>query len=160
MRYLWPVLIVLFVLFSIDFATQNPEVVVVKYSLEWLNYGIRSERPLFVTLYLTLALGILFSVLYFLVYHTKLLAQMRKLRGEIKKLQKQLEEEKDSKRQSQIQCYKQWTFRTDTVIQPLQGVFNHDNLRILGREIDAEQNKQDDQNRPEITHRKFNASDN
>ncbi|MEC8684310.1 MAG: LapA family protein, partial [SAR324 cluster bacterium] len=91
MRYLWPVLIVLFVLFSIDFATQNPEVVVVKYSLEWLNYGIRSERPLFVTLYLTLALGILFSVLYFLVYHTKLLAQMRKLRGEIKKLQKQLE---------------------------------------------------------------------
>ena len=95
MRYLWPVLIVLFVLFSIDFATQNPEVVVVKYSLEWLNYGIRSERPVFVTLYLTLALGILFSVLYFLVYHTKLLAQMRKLRGEIKKLQKQLEEEKE-----------------------------------------------------------------
>ena len=95
MRYLWPVLIVLFVLFSIDFATQNPEVVVVKYSLEWLNYGIRSERPLFVTLYLTLALGILFSVLYFLVYHTKLLAQMRKLRGEIKKLQKQLEAEKE-----------------------------------------------------------------
>ncbi|MEC7541098.1 MAG: hypothetical protein VX759_08980, partial [SAR324 cluster bacterium] len=38
---------------------------------------------------------ILFSVLYFLVYHTKLLAQMRKLRGEIKKLQKQLEEEKE-----------------------------------------------------------------
>ena len=95
MRYLWPVLIVLFVLFSIDFATQNPEVVVVKYSLEWLNYGIRSERPLFVTLYLTLAFGILFSVLYFLVYHTKLLAQMRKLRGEIKKLQKQLEAEKE-----------------------------------------------------------------
>ena len=95
MRYLWPVLIVLFVLFSIDFATQNPEVVVVKYSLEWLNYGIRSERPLFVTLYLTLALGILFSVLYFLVYHTKLLAQMRKLRGEIKKLQKQLKAEKE-----------------------------------------------------------------
>ena len=95
MRYLWPVLIVLFGLFSIDFATQNPEVVVVKYSLEWLNYGIRSERPLFVTLYLTLALGILFSVLYFLVYHTKLLAQMRKLRGEIKKLQKQLEEEQE-----------------------------------------------------------------
>ena len=84
MRYLWPVLIVLFVLFSIDFATQNPEVVVVKYSLEWLNYGIRSERPLFVTLYLTLALGILFSVLYFLVYHTKLLAQMRKLREKSK----------------------------------------------------------------------------
>ena len=97
MRYLWPVLIVLFVLFSIDFATQNPEVVVVKYSLDWLNYGIRSERPLFVTLYLTLALGILFSVLYFLVYHTKLLVQMRKLRGEIKKLQKQLEEEKKNK---------------------------------------------------------------
>ena len=95
MRYLWPVLIVLFVLFSIDFATQNPEVVLVKYSLEWLNYGIRSERPLFVTLYLTLALGILFSVLYFLVYHTKLLAQMRKLRGEIKKLQKQIEAEKE-----------------------------------------------------------------
>ena len=46
-----------------------------------------------------------------------------------------------------------------TVIKPLQGVFNHDNFRILSREIDAEQNKQDDQNRPEITHRKFNASD-
>ena len=93
MRYLWPVLMVLFVLFSIDFASQNPEVVVVRYSLDWLNYGVRSERPLFVTLYLTLALGIFFSVLYLLVYHTKLLAQMRKLRGEIKQLQKQLDQE-------------------------------------------------------------------
>ena len=93
MRYLLPVLMVLFVLFSVDFATQNPEVVLVRYSLEWLNYGVRSERPLFVTLYLTLALGIFFSVLYFLVYHTKLLAQMRKLRGEIKQLQKQLDQE-------------------------------------------------------------------
>ena len=93
MRYLWPVLMTLFVLFSIDFAIQNPEVVVVRYSLDWLNYGVRSERPLFVTLYLTLALGIFFSVLYFVVYHTKLLAQMRNLRREIKQLQKQLDQE-------------------------------------------------------------------
>ena len=35
----------------------------------------------------------IFSILYLLVYHTKLLAQMRKLRGEIKQLQKQLDQE-------------------------------------------------------------------
>ena len=102
MRYLWPVLLVFFVLFSIDFATQNPEVVVVRYSLEWLNYGVRSENPLFVTLYLTLALGIFFSVLYFLVYHTKLLAQMRELRGEIKQLQKQLNQEQEKNQKQEV----------------------------------------------------------
>ena len=93
MRYLWPMILVVFVLFSVDFATQNSDMVLVHYTLDWLNYGVRIERPLFVTLYLTLALGILFSVLYFLFYHTRLHARIRKLRSENRKLQKQLEEE-------------------------------------------------------------------
>ena len=123
MRYLWPVLIVLFVLFSIDFATQNPEMVVVRYSLDWLNYGIRAERPLFVTLFLTLALGILFSVFYFLIYHTRLLARMRKLRGEIKQLQKQLEQEqeKNQKLEAQSPSLNAPESQTSKMSEPGQG---------------------------------------
>ena len=82
MRYLWPIVIVIFVIFSLDFATQNSEMIVVRYSLDFIDYGIRTERPLFVTLYLTFAFGIVFSVIYFLVYHTKLLSRIRKLRIE------------------------------------------------------------------------------
>ena len=104
MRYLWPVILVVFVLFSVDFATQNSKMVVVRYTLDWLNYGVRIERPLFVTLYLTLALGILFSVLYFLFYHTRLHARMRKLRSEKIKLQKQLEEEQAKSRKLEEQA--------------------------------------------------------
>ena len=104
MRYLWPVILVVFVLFSVDFATQNSEMVLVRYTLDWLNYGVRIERPLFVTLYLTLALGILFSVLYFLFYHTRLHARMRKLRSENRKLQKQLEEEQGKTRKLEEQA--------------------------------------------------------
>ena len=103
MRYLWPMILVVFVIFSVDFATQNSENVVVNYTLEWLNYGVRIERPLFVTLYLTLALGILFSVLYFLFYHTRLHARMRKLHYENKKLQKQLNEEQEKNRKLEEQ---------------------------------------------------------
>ena len=129
MRYLWPVLIVLFVLFSIDFATQNPEMVVVRYSLDWLNYGIRAERPLFVTLFLTLALGILFSVFYFLIYHTRLLARMRKLRGEIKQLKKQLEQEqeKNQKLEAQSTSLNAPASQTSQIGEPEQDPSNLEN---------------------------------
>ena len=129
MRYFWPVLIVLFVLFSIDFATQNPEMVVVRYSLDWLNYGIRAERPLFVTLFLTLALGILFSVFYFLIYHTRLLARMRNLRGEIKQLQKQLEQEqeKNQKLEAQSTSLNAPASQTSQIVEPEQGASNLEN---------------------------------
>ena len=129
MRYIWPVLMVLFVLFSIDFATQNPEMVVVRYSLDWLNYGIRAEHPLFVTLFLTLALGILFSVFYFLIYHTRLLARMRKLRGEIKQLKKQLEQEqeKNQKLEAQSTSLNAPASHTSQIGEPEQGASNLEN---------------------------------
>ena len=129
MRYLWPVLIVLFVLFSIDFATQNPEMVVVRYSLDWLNYGIRAERPLFVTLFLTLAMGILFSVFYFMIYHTRLLARMRKLRGEIKQLQKKLEQEQEKNRtlEAQSTLLNAPASQTSQIGQPEQDPSNLEN---------------------------------
>ena len=98
MRYIWPVFLVSLVLFSVDFATMNSETVVIRYTLDWLNYGVRIERPLFVTLYLTLALGILFSVLYFLLYHMRLHARIRKLISDNRKLQKEFEEEKEKTR--------------------------------------------------------------
>ena len=101
MRYFWPVIILFFILFSVHFAIQNSEIVVVKYSLAWLNIGVRTERPLFITLYLTLA----FSVLYFLVYHTKLLARMRKLHSEKDQLKKQLDEEKEKSLKLQKQSH-------------------------------------------------------
>jgi len=70
MRYLSLILFAGFLVFSVDFATQNTELVVLNYDLSWVNF----------------AFGIIFSVFYFFFYHAVLLRNLRKQKKEIKRL--------------------------------------------------------------------------
>ena len=86
MRYLSLILFAGFLVFSVDFATQNTELVVLHYRLDWLNFSYQSERPVFVPVFFTFAFGIFFSVFYFFFYHAVLLRNLRKQKKEIKRL--------------------------------------------------------------------------
>ena len=86
MRYLSLILFAVFLVFSIDFATQNTEMVVMHYSLDWLNFSYQSERPVFVPVFFSFAFGIIFCVFYFFIYHSVLLRNLRKQKKEIKRL--------------------------------------------------------------------------
>ena len=86
MRYLSLILFAGFLVFSVDFATQNTELVVLHYRLDWLNFSYQSERPVFVPVFFTFAFGIIFSVFYFFFYHAVLLRNLRKQKKEIKRL--------------------------------------------------------------------------
>ena len=91
MRYLSLILFSGFLVFSVDFATQNTEIVALHYSLDWLNFSYQSERPVFVPVFFSFAFGIIFSVIYFFIYHAFLLKNLRQQKKEIKRL-KNLEE--------------------------------------------------------------------
>ena len=67
MRYLSLILFSGFLIFSIDFATQNTELVAFHYRLDWLNFSYQSERPVFVPVFFSFAFGIMFSVIYFFI---------------------------------------------------------------------------------------------
>ena len=86
MRYLSLILFAVFLVFSVDFATQNTEMVVMHYSLDWLNFSYQSERPVFVPVFFSFAFGIIFCVFYFFIYHSVLLRNLRKQKKEIKRL--------------------------------------------------------------------------
>ena len=86
MRYLALLLFSSFLIFSVDFATQNTELVNLKYSLDWLNLSYQSERPVFVPVFFSFAFGIMFSVIYFIIYHLLLLKNLRQQKKEIKRL--------------------------------------------------------------------------
>ena len=86
MRYLALLLFSSFLIFSVDFATQNTELVNLKYSLDWLNLSYQSERPVFVPVFFSFAFGIMFSVIYFIIYHLFLLKNLRQQKKEIKRL--------------------------------------------------------------------------
>ncbi len=86
MRYLSLILFSGFLVFSVDFATQNTEIVVLHYSLDWLNLSYQSERPVFVPVFFSFAFGIIFSVIYFFIYHAFLLKNLRQQKKEIKRL--------------------------------------------------------------------------
>ena len=60
--------------------------VVLHYSLDWLNFSHRSERPIFVPVFFSFAFGIIFCVFYFFIYHSVLLRNLRKQKKEIKRL--------------------------------------------------------------------------
>ena len=79
-----------------DFATQNTETVVINYQLEWLKFGFRSERPVFVPIFFTFAFGIIFCVIYFFIYHSVLLGKLHKQKREIKRLNKLVETHKEA----------------------------------------------------------------
>ena len=95
MRYLSLILFSVFLVFSIDFATQNTELVVLNYDLSWLKFSYQSERPVFVSVFFSFAFGIIFSVFYFFFYHAVLLRNLRKQKKEIKRLKYLVAAERD-----------------------------------------------------------------
>ena len=96
MRYLSLIIFAGFLVFCVDFATQNTETVVIKYQLDWLNFGFRSERPVFVPIFFTFAFGIIFCVIYFFIYHSVLLGKLHRQKKEIKRLNKLVETHKEA----------------------------------------------------------------
>ena len=95
MRYLSLILFSGFLIFSIDFATQNTELVAFHYHLDWLNFSYQSERPVFVPIFFSFAFGIMFSVIYFFIYHAFLLKNLRQQKKEIIRLNSLVESEQD-----------------------------------------------------------------
>ena len=93
MRYVSLLLFAFFLVFSVDFATQNTLQVFINYKIELLNFNFETERPVFVPVFFSFAFGIIFSVLYFFVSHASLLRKLRLKRKEIKKLESMLKEE-------------------------------------------------------------------
>ena len=88
MRYFSLILFAGFLVFSIDFATQNTYQVMLIYKHEWLNFSFQTDRPVFVPVFFTFAFGIIFSVFYFFFYHAVLLRNLRKQKKEIKRLKR------------------------------------------------------------------------
>ena len=91
MRYLSLIIFAGFLVFCVDFAPQNTETVVINYQLDWLKFGFRSERPVFVPIFFTFAFGIIFCVIYFFIYHSVLLGKLHRQKKEIKRLKKLVE---------------------------------------------------------------------
>ena len=96
MRYLSLIIFAGFLVFCVDFATQNTETVVINYQLDWLKFGFRSERPVFVPIFFTFAFGIIFCVIYFFIYHSVLLGKLYRQKKEIKRLNKLVETHKET----------------------------------------------------------------
>ena len=95
MRYLSLIIFAGFLVFCVDFATQNTETVVINYQLDWLKFSFRSERPVFVPIFFTFAFGIIFCVIYFFIYHSVLLGKLHRQKKEIKRLNKLVETYKE-----------------------------------------------------------------
>ena len=95
MRYLSLIIFAGFLVFCVDFATQNTETVLINYQLDWLKFGFRSERPVFVPIFFTFAFGIIFCVIYFFIYHSVLLGKLHRQKKEIKRLNKLVESHKE-----------------------------------------------------------------
>ncbi|SVD26366.1 uncharacterized protein METZ01_LOCUS379220 [marine metagenome] len=96
MRYLSLIIFAGFLVFCVDFATQNTETVVINYQLDWLKFSFRSERPVFVPIFFTFAFGIIFCVIYFFIYHSVLLGKLHRQKKEIKRLNKLVETHKEA----------------------------------------------------------------
>ena len=96
MRYLSLIIFAGFLVFCVDFATQNTETVVINYQLDWLKFGFQSERPVFVPIFFTFAFGIIFCVIYFFIYHSVLLGKLHRQKKEIKRLNKLVETHKEA----------------------------------------------------------------
>lgn len=95
MRYLSLIIFAGFLVFCVDFATQNTETVLINYQLDWLKFSFRSERPVFVPIFFTFAFGIIFCVIYFFIYHSVLLGKLHRQKKEIKRLNKLVETHKE-----------------------------------------------------------------
>jgi len=95
MRYLSLIIFAGFLVFCVDFATQNTETVVINYQQDWIKFSFRSERPVFVPIFFTFAFGIIFCVIYFFIYHSILLGKLHRQKKEIKRLNKLVESHKE-----------------------------------------------------------------
>ena len=95
MRYLSLILFSVGLVFSVDFATQNTDIVLLNYNLNWLNFSYQSERPVFVFVFFSFASGLIFSVFYFFFYHAVLLRNLRKHKKEIKRLKRLVATERE-----------------------------------------------------------------
>ena len=95
MRYLSLIIFAVFLVFCVDFATQNTETVILNYQQDWLDFSFRSERPIFVPIFFTFASGIIFCVIYFFIYHSVLLGKLSKQKRQIKRLNKLIESHKN-----------------------------------------------------------------
>ena len=96
MRYLSLIIFAGFLVFCVDFATQNTETVVINYQVDWLKFGFRSERPVFVPIFFTFAFGIIFCVIYFFIYHSVLLGKLHRQKKINKRLNKLVETYKEA----------------------------------------------------------------
>ena len=96
MRYLSLIIFAGFLVFCVDFATQNTETVVINYQLDWLKFGFQSERPVFVPIFFTFAFGIIFCVIYFFIYHSVLLGKLHRQKKINKRLNKLVETYKEA----------------------------------------------------------------
>ena len=96
MRYLSLIIFAGFLVFCVDFATQNTETVLINYQLDWLKFSFRSERPVFVPIFFTFAFGIIFCVIYFFIYHSVLLGKLHMQKKEIKRLNKLVDTHKEA----------------------------------------------------------------
>ena len=95
MRYLSLILFAAILIFSIDFATQNTDNVILIYTLDWLNFSFLTARPVFVPVFFSFAFGIIFSVFYFFFYHVSLLRNQQKQKKEIKRLKRLVATERE-----------------------------------------------------------------
>ena len=95
MRYFSLIIFAGFLVFCVDFATQNTEIVIINYQQDLLNFSFRSERPVFVPIFFTFASGIIFCVIYFFIYHSVLLGKLSRQKREIKRLNKLVESHKE-----------------------------------------------------------------
>ena len=96
MRYFSLIIFAGFLVFCVDFATQNTEIVIINYQQDLLNFSFRSERPVFVPIFFTFASGIIFCVIYFLIYHSVLLGKLSQQKRKIKRLSKLVESHKNT----------------------------------------------------------------
>ena len=88
MRYFSLIIFAALLIFSIDFATQNTDNVILNYTLDWINFNFMTSRPVFVPVFFSFAFGIIFSVFYFFFYHASLLRNQHKQKKEIKRLKR------------------------------------------------------------------------
>ena len=96
MRYFSLIIFAGFLVFCVDFATQNTETIIINYQQNWLNLSFRSERPVFVPIFFTFASGIIFCVIYFFIYHSVLLGKLSGQKRKIKRLSKLVESYKNT----------------------------------------------------------------
>ena len=96
MRYFSLIIFAGFLVFCVDFATQNTEIVIINYQQDLLNFSFRSERPVFVPIFFTFASGIIFCVIYFFIYHSVLLGKLSRQKRKIKQLSKLVENHKNT----------------------------------------------------------------